>query len=292
MTRKSIANFCALSLSLFVLWTAPSDAQTLPAAISVSTPTQQRLDPQAVLKQLRSSRVIYLGETHDSEADHRAQLEIVRSLYQQNPKIAIGMEMFQRPFQSGLDRYLAGASTETMLREFTEYDKRWGFPWEFYSPIVNFAKQNQLPVIALNTPTEVTRKVARQGLESLTEAEKRYIPPIAEIRAEPGRYRDRLRELFNAFHSGKGRSRGFERFFQAQVLWDETMADAIAQFLNQNPDRQMIVLVGQGHIVYGEGIPDRVARRIPQVKQSTVLLNPPAHFLKEEAIADFFWKTR
>lgn len=292
MTRKSIANLCALSLSLFVLWTAPSDAQTLSAAVSVSTPTQQTLDPQVVLKQLRQSRVIYLGETHDSEADHRAQLEIIRSLHQQNPKIAIGMEMFQRPFQSGLDSYLAGASTETMLREFTEYDQRWGFPWEFYSPMINFAKQNQLPVVALNTPTEVTRKVARQGLESLTEADKRYIPPIAEIRAEPGRYRDRLQELFNSFHSGKGNSRGFERFFQAQVLWDETMADAIVQFLNQNPDRQMIVLVGQGHIVYGEGIPDRVARRTPGIKQSTILLNPPAPYLKEAGIADFFWKTR
>jgi uncharacterized iron-regulated protein len=76
------------------------------------------------------------------------------------------------------------------------------------------------------------------------------------------------------------------------VLWDETMADAIAQFLKKNPDRQMIVLVGQGHILYGDGIPNRVARRIPNIKQSTILLNPPAEYSKEPTIADYFWKNR
>mgnify|MGYP002777001323 CR=1 FL=1 len=287
MTGRSIAKFCALSLSLFVLWSAPSYAQTP----TITTPTQQKLDTQTVLRQLKQSRVIYLGETHDSEADHRAQLEIIRSLYQQNPKLAIGMEMFQRPFQSSLDSYLAGTSTETKLRESTEFDKRWGYSWEFYYPMISFAKENQLPVIALNTPIEVTRKVARQGLESLTAEDKRYIPPIGEIKLEPERYRDRLQKIFAA-HAGKGSSRWFNSFFQAQVLWDETMADAIVQFLKKNPDRQVVVLAGQGHIIYGDGIPSRVDRRLPGIKQSKILLNPPAEYLKETGIADFFWKTR
>ncbi|MGG6268064.1 ChaN family lipoprotein [Leptolyngbya sp. AN03gr2] len=287
MSGRSIAKLCALSLSLFVFWTAPSYAQTP----TITTPTQQKLDAQTVLKQLKQSRVIYLGETHDSEADHRAQLEIIRSLYQQNPKLAIGMEMFQRPFQSGLDSYLAGTANQSTLRESTEFDKRWGYSWEFYYPIINFAKENQLPVIALNTPMEVTRKVARQGLESLTAEEKRYIPPIDEIKLEPERYRDRLQKIFSA-HAGKGSSRWFNSFFQAQVLWDETMADAIVQFLKKNPDRQIVVLAGQGHIIYGDGIPSRVDRRMPGIKQSKILLNPSAEYLKEAGIADFFWKTR
>ncbi|MCU0552234.1 MAG: ChaN family lipoprotein [Leptolyngbya sp. Prado105] len=291
-TRQSIAKWCALSLSLFVLWTVPAQAQTISPSVTVSSFSQSNLDPQTVIKQLAKSRVIYLGETHDSKEDHDAQMELIKALHAQNPKLAIGMEMFQRPFQSGLDRYLAGALTEEMLREFTEYDKRWGFPWEFYAPIIAFAKDNKLPVIALNTPTEVTRKVSREGLDSLTVEEKRYIPPIAEIRLEPDRYRDRLREIFDSFHHRKGNNRGFDRFFQAQVLWDETMAEAIVQFLKQNPDRQIIVLVGQGHVVYGDGIPSRVARRMPKIQQSTVLLNPSEEMLRESAIADYFWKNR
>jgi uncharacterized iron-regulated protein len=290
MTRKFFTTGCALSLSLLVLWTAPACAQTISADVSVSTPTQSQLDPQTVIKQLAKSRVIYLGETHDSKKDHQAQIELLRALHQQNSKLAIGLEMFQRPFQSGLDRYLAGAITEEKLREFTEYEQRWGFPWEFYAPIFAFAKKNQLPLVALNAPTEVTRKVSRQGLNSLTPEEQRYIAPIAEICLEPTRYRDRLRKIFDGFHTGKGNNRGFERFFQAQVLWDETMADAIVQFLKKNPDRQMVVLAGQGHIVYGDGIPSRVARRLPNIKQSIVLLNPSEELLQESAIADYFWK--
>lgn len=290
MARNFFTTGCALSLSLLVLWIAPACAQPISTEVSVSTPTQAQLDPQTVIQQLAKSRVIYLGETHDSKEDHQAQIELLKALHQQNPKLAIGLEMFQRPFQSGLDRYLAGAITEEALRESTEYDQRWGFPWEFYAPIVAFAKENQLPIVALNAPTEVTRKVSRQGLNSLTPQEQRYIAPIAEIRLEPTRYRDRLRKIFDSFHSRKGNNRGFERFFEAQVLWDETMADAIAQFLKKNPDRQMVVLAGQGHVVYGDGIPNRVARRLPNIKQSIVLLNPSEELLQESAIADYFWK--
>jgi uncharacterized iron-regulated protein len=290
MTRKFFTTGCALSLSLLVLWTAPACAQTISADVSVSTPTQSQLDPQTVIQQLAKSRVIYLGETHDSKKDHQAQIELLKALHQKNPKVAIGLEMFQRPFQSGLDRYLAGTTTEEKLREFTEYDQRWGFPWEFYAPIITFAKEHQLPLVALNAPTEVTRKVSRQGLNSLTPEEQRYIAPIAEIRLEPIRYRDRLRKIFDGFHTGKGNNRGFERFFQAQVLWDETMADTVVQFLKKNPDRQMVVLAGQGHVVYGDGIPNRVARRLPNIKQSIVLLNPSEELLQESAIANYFWK--
>src|SRR4028118_1600443 len=62
--------------------------------------------------------------------------------------------------------------------------------------------------------------------------------------------------------SGQGNSTSFERFFTAQVLWDETMADKIAQFLKANPNYQVVVLAGTGHIIYGYGIPSRVARRL------------------------------
>jgi uncharacterized iron-regulated protein len=63
----------------------------------------------------------------------------------------------------------------------------------------------------------------------------------------------------------------FERFFQAQVLWDETMADRIAR---SAPTAQVIVLAGQGHLIYGYGIPDRVARRQPGIRQTVILLSP------------------
>ncbi len=255
--------------------------------------TSQSLNVESVLKEIASADVVYLGETHDRPEDHQAQLTIIQSLHRLNPQLVIGMEMFQRPYQPVLDRYLAGKITEAELIEQSQYPKRWGFPWEFYAPIVRFARDRGLPVIALNTPTEVTRKVARSGLESLTLAEKRFIPPISAIALGPASYRQRLRQIYDDIHHGKTSQANFERFFQAQVLWDETMAERIARSLQQEPKRLVVVLVGQGHVIYGEGIPSRVARRVPKVSQVSILLNPSEEFQSQQdkAIADYFWFT-
>ncbi len=290
MKKYSFTQFCAWSLLIFLLCALPAYSQT------ISSPqTQQSYSAPEVFQQLAKVNVIYLGETHDSPEDHQAQLEIIQELYRRNRKIAIAMEMFQRPYQGVLDRYLAGKITETQLIEQSEYKKRWGFSWEYYAPILGFAKEKKLPVLALNTPSEVTRKVARQGLASLTPAERRYIPPEAEIRTDNTEYRQMVQQAFQQHQvAGHGSSANFERFFTAQVLWDETMADAIAQFLKTHPDYQVVVLAGQAHIVYGYGIPSRVARRLGnKIVQRSILLNPaeedPAK--TDKAIADYFWVT-
>ncbi|WP_231948397.1 ChaN family lipoprotein [Phormidesmis priestleyi] len=301
MSKSYLASLWAWSLGAILLCASPAYAQASRsvapnARVSVSSPQKQSEDPQRVLQRLAIADVVYLGETHDSADDHRAQLEIIQSLYRLRPDLAIAMEMFQRPYQSVLDRYLAGAISEAQLKELSQYQTRWGFEWEYYAPILRFAKENRLRVIAVNTPTEVTRKVSREGLESLTVADRRFIPPISEIRAEPEAYRERMRLIYQEIHQGKSNSRQFDRFFLAQILWDETMADRVSQFLQANPKTQVVVLAGQGHIVYGDGIPSRVARRMQGAKrrsrvQSLILLNPPEEVTapSERTIADYFW---
>lgn len=305
---SQVSKLCAWSLGLWLLCAPPTQAQLLWAESGVGNGSsavgfnlqEQRYDsPATLLQELAQANVVYLGETHDSPADHQAQLEIIQALHRQNPKLAIGLEMFQRPYQGVLDRYLAGKLTETELQQQSQYEKRWGFPWEYYAPILRYAKANQLPLIALNTPTEVTRKVARQGLASLTLADKQSIPPASEIRTDNPAYRQFMRQIYDETHGEMGNSQNFERFFLAQVLWDETMAERIAQFWQMNPKTQMVVLVGQGHVVYGYGIPDRVVRRLthpaakkyPAFRQKIVLLNPAdaAKSLDKRTIADYFW---
>ena len=282
----------------------PAFAQNLGATsnqpeVWVSSPQNQRYDPQGVLQKLAAVDVVYLGETHDRADDHRAQLAIIQSLHQLNPRLAIALEMFQRPYQSVLDRYLAGTITEAQLKTLTEYETRWGFSWEYYAPILRFAKENGLPVIALNAPSEVTRKVARGGLKSLTLADRRFIPAMSELRAKPDAYRERMRLIYQDIHQGKGNSQQFDRFFLAQIVWDETMADRISQGLLTQPKTQIVVLAGQGHIVYGDGIPSRVARRMQttrrgSVSQSLILLNPPQELTapSDRPIADYFWRAQ
>jgi uncharacterized iron-regulated protein len=215
-------------------------------------------------------------------------LEIIEALYAENPDLAIALEMFQRPFQPAIDRYLAGEITEAELVAQTEYLERWGFPWEFYAPFLRFAQANELPVLALNAPSEITRQIAR-GLGQPGRGTTFATFP-------PGRHRHQQRRLSRicrrplAAHDGHG-DFNLDNFFAAQVTWDETMAMTIADFKTANPDTQVVVLAGNGHVIYGHGIPDRVQRRLgDDLAQQIVVLNP-IEFFEEEggAIADAFW---
>jgi uncharacterized iron-regulated protein len=289
MSKEQLSKFCTLFLGIFLLWGVSGCVFQQP----ISAAEQVVYSNKDIIARLAQANVVYLGENHDSLADHQAQLEIITALYQQNPQIAISLEMFQRPFQPVLERYLAGEINETQLREQTEYDRRWGFDWEYYAPILRFALARQIPLIAVNTPTEITRQVARDGLDSLEEDDFRYIPSLAEIKIDDPDYRQMLRASYdNHAHDGHGNSDGFANFFAAQVLWDETMAEAIAQFYQANPDYQIVVLAGEGHIIYGYGIPNRVARRIDQnsFRQLSVLLGETQTFDKLESPADYLWR--
>lgn len=290
MIKHRITILWTWSLLILLFCTSPADAQ------KISRPLQPKnYNSQEVLQQLAQINVIYLGETHDRLKDHKAQLQIIRELYRRHHKIAIAMEMFQRPYQDVLDQYLAGKITEAQLLEESQYQQRWRFSWEYYAPILRFAKENRLPVLALNTPTEVTRKVAKQGLASLTPDERQYIPPLDEIRTDNLEYRQMLQTAFKEHQqASNGSSEDFERFFTAQVLWDETMADRIAQFLTVHSDYQVVVLAGQAHIIYGYGIPSRVARRLgSKIVQRSILLNysEEERASNNKPIADYLWNT-
>ncbi|MEL6470094.1 MAG: ChaN family lipoprotein [Cyanobacteria bacterium J06623_4] len=274
---------------------ATSPAEALPVSPAIAQQTDQTpaiapsdIDNSDILSAIATRQVVYLGETHNSEADHTAQLEIIEALNEQND-LAIGLEMFQRPFQPVLDRYLADEITEAELVAQSEYETRWGWDWEFYAPIVRYAKANQIPLIALNTPAEITRKVAREGLKSLSGDDLTYIPPVADIDTTDEAYRESVSAVFSA-HGGMGHSLDFENFFAAQVLWDETMAASVVTQLEAEPDRQVVVLVGEGHIAYDYGIPNRVERRIPEIEHASVRLMPANEEIDPE-FSDFAWLT-
>lgn len=219
--------------------------------------TASNLD--ALIPALAEKRVVLVGETHDRLDHHLIQLEIIRGIHALHPELAIGMECFQQPFQRALDDYVAGRLTERELLRETEYYQRWRFDFRLYAPILRYAREHRLPLVALNLPAELTRKVGQRGIEGLSDEERARIP--AEIDRSDTAYQSRLEEIFEQ-HPQTG-DRSFDRFLEVQLLWDEGMAQRSAEYLESHPQHKMVILAGSGHIAFGSGIPRRLVRRVP-----------------------------
>ncbi len=231
-----------------------------------------------VIEGVSDKKIIYVGEMHDEFAHHSVQLNIISGIYKRNRKIAIGMEMFQRPYQEKLDAYIAGEMEEKEFLKIAEYFKQWGFDYNLYKPILDFAREENVPVIALNTSREIVKKVSATGLDSLTDEERKDIPDRMDFSDEE--YRTRLKEIFEMHKNNK--EKAFDFFYESQVLWDETMSMSISEYLEKEPDRQVIVIVGRGHLSYGSGIPNRTFARTGK-SYSIVLIDSEV----EEGIADY-----
>ncbi|MDP3260994.1 MAG: ChaN family lipoprotein, partial [Thermodesulfovibrionales bacterium] len=210
-----------------------------------------------VINSISNKRVIYTGEQHNQFAHHDIQLKVIKGLHAKNKRLAVGMEMFQRPFQGTLDDYIAGRISEKEFLKKSEYFKRWAFDYNLYKPILDFAREEKIPVVALNIRHEITGKVSKSGLASLSDEEKKEIP--GQMDFSDNEYRDRLMKVFKMHQDAKDWN--FDFFYQSQILWDETMSMSIYEFSKKNPDYQMVVVAGNGHIQYGSGIPKRTFRR-------------------------------
>lgn len=245
-----LAALCALPI-------APAVGEGLAATTRVVR--LQGLPPlDGIVGQLVGRRVVYVGEMHDRYDHHLNQLALIERLHARTPDLALGVEFFQQPFQPHLDAYIAREIDTAELLARTEYYRRWQFDFRLYAPILAYARERGIPVIALNVPSELVSKVGQSGLESLTAEERAALPQ--EIDRSDAAYRARLETIFRQ-HPGS-ENRDFERFVDAQLLWDEGMAARAAEYLRANPSRRMVVLAGNGHLAYGAGIPNRVERRL------------------------------
>ena len=210
----------------------------------------------AVMDDIEAKDVIFVGESHNSFGDHKLQLSVIREMVRRGHKVAVGMEMFEPKGQAALDQYVAGSIDEGEFLEKSRYYDSWGMNYYLYREILDYARLEGLPVLGLNQEEEIVKKVSRAGLGALDGDEMKRIPSKMDM--SDTEYSDRLRVIF--FSHNNSPSRDFTSFYQAQVLRDEAMAHNIAGFMEQNPGHKVVVVVGQGHVAYGSGIPRRLAR--------------------------------
>lgn len=231
----------------------------------------QSLD--SIMPQLATHKAVLVGEIHTNYGDHLNQLAVIKGLHKKWGKIAIGLEMIQQPFQSYLDDYIAGRIDEHAMLRGTEWFDRWRFDFRLYRPIFTYAKQNKIPLVALNVPKELTKRISKVGIKGLNKKERGQLPKTLD-KSNPA-YVKRLKNVFGG-HSHTS-SKNFDKFLEAQLAWDEGMAAQAAKFLQTHSGHRMVILAGGGHIINREGIPDRLERRInskPAVVLNNINENP------------------
>ena len=121
---------------------------------------RQRNDLEYIIPQLDSARVVYVGEIHDDYAHHLAQLAVIKQLHRRHPDLAIGMEMFQQPYERHLEAFIAGELDEQEMLRRTEWFDRWRYDYRLYKPVLDYAREHGLSVIALNVSTELKKRVS------------------------------------------------------------------------------------------------------------------------------------
>jgi uncharacterized iron-regulated protein len=256
-----------------------------------------------MIKEMKSSRFVYVGETHNSLPMHDLQLQIIQALHEQDRNLSIGLEMFPSASQEVLNKWsLALLDKDEFVRESRWY-VNWNYNFGFYEKIFEFAKNNKIPMCALNAPSEIITKIRRQGWDALSDDEKNIVPQLGLSHEE---HRALIRSIFEATeipHQMKGASldMAFEGLYRAQSAWDEVMAFNALKAV-QSSGQKMAVLAGSGHLLYNLGINRRAYEKsrlpfktvisvvVPEGKSSVQVASSLADYicgLKEEEMPAF-----
>ena len=191
------------------------------------------------------SEVIFLGDTHDDAQLHAKQLEIIRAVYAGNPQLAIGLEMFTTDSQRYLDDWTNGKLEE---REFAAiYAQNWSYDWSLYRDLFIFARDNHLPLVALNVPKAVISKVARQGAQSLGASERQGLPGGPWV-LDP-RQAEYLKRIRDQVFGNRPVRIPTANINEAQALRNDTIAYNIVKFKGKSPKSKVVVIAGTWHAI-------------------------------------------
>ena len=268
------------------------EAAALPYQI-IDARTGRAVETEAFWSKAAAARAICVGEDHPNPHHHWVQLEAVKQLGHRlgGAKLALGMEMVQRPFQGVLDDFAGKHIDEAAMRSRVGWSDRWGYDYVLYGPTIVAAVGEGAQLLALNASDELRKKISHHGLESLTPDERAQVPELKLDDAAHRSWFDALMEDMggSSAHS-QSKSRGAkddarddadssagrpapghggdpgdempsaDRVYTVQVIWDETMADTGARWLAANPGGHLILLAGNGHC-HDSAIIDRLKRR-------------------------------
>jgi uncharacterized iron-regulated protein len=206
-----------------------------------NTRTQKTASIDNIISDLDKADVLFFGEEHNDSTGHQLEYILLQKLAEKYPaKMALSMEMFETDCQYILDEYLQGLIREKNFKT----DARAWSNYKDYRPLIEFAKNNNIPVIAANAPARYTNMVNRLGLNSLEQLDKTgksFLPPLP-LDTATGAYYEKFKDIMGGHASMPGM-----QLYQAQNVWDATMGWSIASFLKTHHDYKALQINGGFH---------------------------------------------
>ncbi|MBS1525278.1 MAG: ChaN family lipoprotein [Bacteroidetes bacterium] len=249
--------FSIAILFLFVSLITASHAQDYKI---YSTYRQKIVTVDDIITDMNSASVLFIGEEHNDSACHVLESLILSKLNEKYPgRVALSMEMFETDCQEVLDEYLQGIIRE---KDFITEGRAWP-NYKDYRPLIEFAKDHQIPVVAANAPARYVNMVNRMGLASLDQLDKTakaWLAPLP-IDTASGEYYQKFLQVMGG-HSAMG---GMQ-MFQAQNLWDATMAWSIAKFYKRHYGFKILQINGGFHSEDKLGAAAQLKKYSPKVK--------------------------
>lgn len=210
--------------------------------------TSAQIELNQVIEQIKPGQILVIGEMHGLKPVHDQQMGILQALREQGHKIAVGMEFFNYTDSSLIASFRKGELTEEDFKSAI----KWGSTdFSLYGPQLLFGEEG----FGINMPRSVTSQISKNGLVSLTQEQQLLMPPNFELGNEGYKRR------FNEAMGGHLPPEKFENYFAAQSVWDDTMAWQALNFVEKNPDYVYVIIVGEFHVAYGGGLPDRLRHR-------------------------------
>jgi uncharacterized iron-regulated protein len=223
--------------------------------------------------------VVFVGEQHDDPATHRLEAALLEAVGRRAGNVIVSLEMFERDVQPVLDEHAVGRVPEA---DFLARSRPWRNYADDYRPLVQTAAARRWPVVAANVPRPLASAVSRGGwaaLDTLPQAQRPWY--AARWACAPrGEYFTRFGEAMGGMGGhGAGADTAaaratLERFYQAQCLKDETMAESIVRARQAWPGWMTIHYNGAFHSDHRLGTVERLARRLPAARIAVVAVVP------------------
>jgi uncharacterized iron-regulated protein len=234
---KWVTTLVVLSLSVSIF---AQDSMSFHYKI-YDTRSKQIVTIDKIVTDMAEADVLFFGEEHNDSAGHYLENKIFRALHAQyGDQVVLSMEMFEADGQLGLNEYLNGFINEDRFAR----DVRLWSNYKDYRPMIEYAKQNKIPVIAANPPRRYVNLVSRRGmrsLDSLSKDAKKFLPPLP-YDTLTGRYREKFVEIMKGGPGGDN-----PNVYYSQSLWDAGMGYNIYKYLKENKHKKVFHCVGGFH---------------------------------------------